>query len=177
MSKKTFAAAFFAASLPLATLAPAFAADAPATKPPAAAHHGPMGHGRHGDHMRGLFFLRGVTLTDAQRSQIHQIMRASMKQSFPIMKELRADRMKFADQLASTKPIDQSALAQMQQHDSQLVQQLQTQRLDAILKVRALLTPEQLKQSATAHQELVKLHQQRDQILHKGWADKKPAAQ
>lgn len=177
-SKKTFATALCAAFLPLATMAPALAAaDAPA--PPAA--HGParggFGHAHFGHRgMGGLSFLRGVTLTDAQRGQIRDLMHSDMRTSRPLLQELRADRGKMGDMLASTAAVDQADLTRMQQHDAQLMQQIGTQRIATILKVRALLTPDQLKQSEDAHKQLAALHQQRDKILHKGRGDK-PAAQ
>lgn len=147
------------ALLPLAVVAQT-AADQPA--------YGAF-HSRHGGfHATELSFLRGVTLTDAQRTQLRQITQAERARTAATRQQLRAIRQEIGDKLASTESVTSSELGALQQKADQLRQQLETQRLTTALQVRALLTPAQLAQSAQAHQQLATLRAQARSVLNQG---------
>jgi Spy/CpxP family protein refolding chaperone len=148
-------AALFAASLPFAAATSALA--------------GPGGHEFHYD--GGFGFLHGVTLTVEQKAQVHQLIQASWEQSKPVAQQLRAIRKSIVDQLASTGAIDTAKITGLQQQAAQLSDQLQAQRLNAALQVRALLTPAQLAEAAQVHQQLAALHEQEATLLKRNHND------
>jgi Spy/CpxP family protein refolding chaperone len=152
-----------AALLPLATFAQGQAADA--------------GHHRHGGHRGSLGFLTGVTLTDAQKTQIHQLLRAGFAQVRPLEQQRRALVGQISDQLASTAAVDAAQLTSLQQQAEQLRTQIDAQRLATALQIRALLTPDQLAQSAQVHQQLAALHAQMRSLLGQTGGEGSPSAQ
>ena len=127
--------------------------------------HGAMGHGY-------LGFLQGVTLTDAQQSRMHDITHASWQQLKPQMQQLHALREQIGTDLAGTAAVSAPQLVALQQQAQTLQNQLDQARLATAIQVRALLTPEQLSQSATVHAQLAALHQQEHAVL-----SQTPAAQ
>ncbi|GGF25599.1 hypothetical protein GCM10011611_34600 [Aliidongia dinghuensis] len=156
-SKKILIAALSAAIIPLAAMA--------APEGPGWHHHG--GRDGHGP----FSFLEGVTLTQEQKTQIHQIIETSWTQAKPLMQQLHADRKQIDDLLAGTGTVTEAQLTTIQQQESQLQQQLASQRLATALQVRALLTPAQLAQSAQTHQQLESLHQQERAIFESAHPD------
>ncbi len=120
------------------------------------------GH-RHGQSYLG--FLQGVTLTDAQRAQVHDIMRASRQQMRPQMQQLRSLREQIGTDLAGTASLNTAQVAALQQQMQTLRGQLDQARLSTALQVRELLTPEQLSQSAAVHAQLAALHQQERSLM------------
>jgi Spy/CpxP family protein refolding chaperone len=153
--RSSLIAASFAALLPMATMAPVHAASE-------GGHHW---QGRHGS---DLGFLEGVTLTDAQKPQIHQIIQASWTAIGPLEQQIHALRQQVSDQLASTATIGSADLTPLQQQISQLQEQVDQQRLEAALQVRALLTSAQLAQAAQVHQQLTALRGQMRNVLSQG---------
>ena len=120
--------------------------------------HGAMGHGY-------LGFLQGVTLTDAQQGRMHDIMHASWQQLKPQMQQLRALREQIGGDLASTAALSTAQLVALQQQAQTLGNQLDQARLATAMQVRALLTPDQLSQSASVHAQLAALRQQEHAVL------------
>ena len=120
--------------------------------------HGAMDHGY-------LGFLQGVTLTDAQQGKMHDIMHTSWQQLKPQMQQLRALREQIGGDLASTAAISTPQIVALQQQAQTLQNQLDQAKLATAMQVRALLTPDQLSQSATVHAQLSALHQQEHAVL------------
>ncbi len=112
-----------------------------------------------------LGFLQGVTLTDAQRTQLHQIMQANWRQMKPQRQTLRSLREQIGDDLASTTAVSAAQLAALQQQAETVRVQLDQARLEAALQVRELLTADQLSRSESVHAQLVTLHQQERSVL------------
>ncbi|HYM04195.1 MAG TPA: periplasmic heavy metal sensor [Stellaceae bacterium] len=160
----TLIAAGFVALLP-------FAAVAPAQAEPSGGHH------RHGHQGSDLGFLAGVSLTDAQKSQVHEILQASWQAIRPIEKQIHALHRQISDQLASTGAVNAADLAALQQQASQLQDQVAQQRLEAALQIRGLLTEAQLAQAAQVHQQLAMLRSQMRDVLNQGGANASPSKQ
>lgn len=120
--------------------------------------HGAWGHGY-------LGFLKGVTLTDSQKSQMHDIMHASMQQMKPQWQQLRALHEQISGELASTSTVSATTLAAQQQQAETLRGQLDQARLSAALQVRQLLNSDQLSQAASVHTQLTALHQQERAVM------------
>ena len=121
--------------------------------------------GRGGMHQGYLGFLQGVTLTDAQQAKMHDIMHASWQQLKPQMQQLRALREQIGGDLASTAAVSAAQLVALQQQAQTLQNQLDQARLATAMQVRALLTQDQLSQSASVHAQLATLHQQEHAVL------------
>lgn len=156
--RSSLLAAGFLALVPLAALAQT-ASDAA---------DGPMRRHHAGFHQSELGFLRGVTLTAAQQTQLHQLTRTERANTAAARQQLRAIRQEIGDKLASTDAVTATQLTALQQKADQLRQQLETQRLATALQVRALLTPAQLAQSAQVHQQLAQLRAQARSVLSDG---------
>lgn len=125
-----------------------------------------MRPGAHGEMRHGyLGFLQGVTLTDAQQARMHDIMHAAWQQSKPQMQQLRSLREQIGGDLASTAATSAAQLVALQQQAQTLQNQLDQARLATAMQVRALLTQDQLGQSASVHAQLSVLHQQEHAVL------------
>ena len=121
--------------------------------------------GRGGMHPGYFDFLQGVTLTSAQQSKMHDIMHANWQQSRPQMQQLRSLREQISGDLASTAALSTAQLVALQQQAQTQQNQLDQARLATAMQVRALLTPDQLSQSASVHAQLAILHQQEHAVL------------
>jgi periplasmic protein CpxP/Spy len=135
------------------------------------------GHHRYGAPRGDLGFLAGVTLTDAQKAQIHQLLRASFAATKPLRQQRHAVRAQISDQLASTASVDATQLSGLQQQAEQLGAQIDAQRLATALQIRALLTPDQLAQAAQVHQQLATLRAQMRSLIGQPGGSGSPSAQ
>jgi Spy/CpxP family protein refolding chaperone len=123
-----------------------------------------------GWHHDGLEILRGVTLTDAQKTQLHTIMHATWSQMKPIMRQERSIHEQIVTGLLGASAVTQEQLTPLVQQEEQLRSQIDAARLSTALQVRALLTPEQLAKAATVHQQLEALHAQEHEVTSAGEA-------
>lgn len=130
---------------------------------------------RGGHHGGGyMSFLQGVTLTEAQKTQLHDIMHASYQQLRPQMQQLRSLHEQISGDLAGTAAINNAQIAALQQQAQTLQGQLDQAKLAAAMQVRELLTPDQLSQAASVHAQLETLHQQEHSVMSQ--AHGQPAA-
>ena len=150
--------------LPLAAIAPGHTAEG-------------GGHHRHGGPRGDLGFLTGVTLTDAQKTQVHQLLHAGFAELRPLQQQRHALLAQISDQLASTASVDAAQLTGLQQQAEQFGAQIEAQRLATALQIRALLTPDQLAQSAQVHQQLAALHAQMRSVVGQPSGTGSPSAQ
>ncbi len=128
----------------------------------AAAVAEPMGGWHHGG--EGMEFLHGLSLTDAQRDQVHSIEKAGWEQMRPIMKQMHALHEQIATGLLSGATADQ--LTTLVQQEETLRNQMDAEHLSLAMQVRGVLTPEQLSQASTQHAKLTALHQQEHELMH-----------
>jgi Spy/CpxP family protein refolding chaperone len=137
----------------------------------------PAGHHRHGGPRGELGFLAGVALTDAQKTQVHQLLRANHMAVRPLEQQRHALLRQIGDQLASTAALDSAQLSGLQQQAEQLQAQIDAQRLATALQIRALLTPDQLAQAAQIHQQLAALRAQMRDLVAPPGETESPSAQ
>ncbi|HVJ54115.1 MAG TPA: periplasmic heavy metal sensor [Aliidongia sp.] len=152
--KKTLTVAFCAALLSMAA-----AAQEQGPGP------GPGGWHHHGGPRGELAFLHGITLTDAQQTQIHEIVKASRTQMKPTAQQLRALHTQIREQLEGTGAINSGQLTTLQQQASALRDQIDAARLNTAIQIRAVLTPAQIAQAAQLHQQLTSLHEQERTLM------------
>ena len=127
---------------------------------PVMAMDGPPGDGwHHGD----MDMLHGVNLTDSQKAQIHQI----MKSDESAMRLTGKQMMELHEQLSSAL-LSGATMAQLSpilKQEEALRTEMDTQRLQTALKMRALLSAQQLAQAAALHAKLASLHAQEHELV------------
>ncbi len=108
--------------------------------------HGPMG-GHMGGHMGGLSprMLQSLQLSDAQRDKVKELMQAQAKTMQEQMGQSRA-RHEQLDQLSRAPSFDAAKARALADEQGQQMAQHLFQRAQFQSQLRALLTPEQLKQ-------------------------------
>ncbi len=122
------------------------------TPPPAERamqHGGPGEHGSgHGGH--GLPFLRGVTLTEAQRDRVFAITHAAEPQQREQMKSAHKAH-EALDAMAASGQFDEGKAAALAQTAGQAMAAMALSHARIEAQVMALLTPEQRQQAASEH--------------------------
>jgi protein CpxP len=135
---------------------------------PAMAHgHCGGGHGMQGGPMPPPFMmtLRAANLTSAQQEQVHKILDASHAQVKPLFKKMHSIHEQIADKLLSAGKVSMSDLAPLQKEQSELRGQIDRQMMETALKVRGVLTPEQLKKVADVNVKLKAIHKQIEALM------------
>jgi Spy/CpxP family protein refolding chaperone len=124
--------------------------------------HGPGGPGGCGGPMAMpmMMILRHVNLTADQESQVHQIMQAGFTQNQPLMDQLHSTREAIADKLLTTGTVSAADLTPLQAQEAKIHQQLAQNMMATALKIRGVLTPDQLTQAATLHGKIKALDDQ-----------------
>ena len=113
----------------------------------------------------GMEMLHGLDLTDAQKSEVHKIVKANWAQMKPVMQQARALHEQIVTKLTGTEAVTQADLTPLVQQEEQLRTQLDTARVSTALQIRGLLTPAQLAKAASTHQQLEALHEQERAIV------------
>jgi Spy/CpxP family protein refolding chaperone len=105
--------------------------------------------------------LRGAKLTEAQLAQIRELRKATRPQERAIEAQMQTLNAKFADLFTSEGPIDGGALIALSEQLDRLDLQLDQLKVPNMLKIRALLTPEQLHRVSQTHQTIKSLEEQK----------------
>jgi Spy/CpxP family protein refolding chaperone len=132
-----------------------------------------------GPHHPGGFggpMLEGVTLTDAQKAKVGEIMKAEHAQTAPQRQQLRALHEQIESTLLGSGSVTAAQLAPLQQQEATLMQQLGAAHLSTELAIRDVLTSDQLAQAAQTHAKLASLHSQERALRHGGSGDEAPPA-
>lgn len=122
-----------------------------------AAHAQPAMQGWGHDHEM-FEILHGLSLTDAQKSQIHTIMENARSQGKATHEQMHALHEQIVTGLLNGNTQDQ--LAGLVQQEEQLRNQMDAAHLSLAIQVRGVLTAEQLAKAANTHQQLEALHAQ-----------------
>lgn len=112
-----------------------------------------------------MMLLRQANLTADQQTKVHQIMAENFAKSRPLMRQLHTVHEQIADKLLSTGPVSATDLGPLQQQEGQVQQQLDQQMLASALRIRALLTPDQLSRLADLHTKLKALREQMHALI------------
>ena len=141
-------------NIALATLAAGFLAAAPF----ALAQHMEGGH-----HHEGMELLHGLNLSDAQQTQLHQIMTSGWAEMKTTRDSAHALHEQLVQGLLAGATHDQ--LAPLVRQEEALRDKMDSQHLTLMLQARQVLTPDQLAQAATKHTQLEALHAQEHQVM------------
>ena len=121
-----------------------------------------------GWHHGGMELLRGVDLTDAQKTQIHQIVQATWAQMKPVAQQMRTVHEQIIGDLLGSASVTQEQLTPLVQQEEQLRAQVDAAKLSSALQIRGVLTQAQLAKAATVHQQLSALHEQEQSVINNG---------
>jgi protein CpxP len=129
-----------------------------------------MGPPPHGEGMGELgplkMLLRSANLTEDQQAQVHQMVQAQRSQVQPIEKQIRALREQMADKLLSVGSVTAADFASLQQQLAQLQAQVADQTLKTALKIRALLSNEQLNRMNQVSHKLQAMHKEMEALMN-----------
>ncbi len=112
-----------------------------------------------------MMTLRAANLTSAQKDQVHKILDSSRAQSKPVFEKLHAIHEQVADKLLSSGKVTMADLAPLMKQEAQLHDQLHQQMMETALKVRAVLTPDQLKKVADVNAKLKEIHKEIQSLM------------
>jgi Spy/CpxP family protein refolding chaperone len=116
----------------------------------------------------GMELLHGVSLTDAQRDQVHSIEKTGRTQMKPLMRQMFKIHEQISSDLLAGATAEQ--LTSLMQQEESLRNQMDAERLALAVQVRGVLTPDQLTQAATQHAKLAALHQEEHALMSTGEA-------
>ncbi len=127
-----------------------------------------LAQGWHGEHHHGDELFRTADLTDAQKTQMKTIEQAGWAQAKPAMEQVRTIHEQIVARLLAPGSVSEADLAPLVTQEEQLRNQLDQIRLNSGLQMRAVLTPEQLANAASKHEQLVSLHEQERAVVEPG---------
>jgi protein CpxP len=130
-------------------------------------HMGHMGHMGMG-HDSGspfMMLLKSANLTEAQKQQVHEIMKSEHAQMKSVHQQFEAIHEQLADRLLSPGKVTAADIAPLEQKAYRLQQQIDQGMVDTALSIRNILTSDQLNHLAQVHKQLQSLHTQIQSIM------------
>ncbi len=112
--------------------------------------------------------LQAAHLTPDQRAQVDQILQSNRARVAPLADQLRSVHEQIANKLLGPGAVSESDLAPLENQAAQLDAQIQQQALNASIRIRALLTPEQVTRMAQFHQKMAALQAQMQALTNEG---------
>jgi Spy/CpxP family protein refolding chaperone len=167
---------FLPLALALASLTPALARADPAFAPGVPGPPGlmrvvmgppPFGGPPFGDDPAMMLpaLLQGVGLSDDQKKQVRELLKANHQTLFTNFEQLRTANQALADKLVSADPVTEQDLQPLVDQVMRARQDIMTQGLKVVLQVRTLLTPEQLTRAAAVKAKMNDLRKQMHDLL------------
>ena len=130
---------------------------------------GPRGDGEgFGDGLRLPLLLRGAHLTADQQSKVRDVLSAHRGTMRSLTEQLRQAQDELSDKLFAPGPLQPADLQPSLQRLSTLREQLLQESAKVIVEVRALLTPDQLAETARVKDRLRVLTTEMRQLLREG---------
>jgi hypothetical protein len=115
-----------------------------------------------------LILLRAAKLTPAQQSEVRQIMAAETATTRPLMDQLRGIEDQISQKLLSPGAVTEVDLAPLEQQATRIREQMDQGSLDTSLKIRKLLTADQIGRLADVHEKLGKLRAEIENLVGPG---------
>ena len=112
-----------------------------------------------------MLLLRGANLTADQKAQVQQIMASHRSNFQELFGRLRTAQEEMTNRFFSAGALQASDLAPQVQQISLLRNQLAEERLNLMLEIRGVLTPEQLSKVGQLKQQMQALHDQMRNLL------------
>jgi hypothetical protein len=113
-------------------------------------------------HRGGAFMksLRAANLTADQKTKIHDAFKANWEQKEALVKQMRSIHQQIDAKLLGPGAVTAADIAPLQAQEQKVREQIAQQNLDTVLKIRGLLTPDQLKRMNEVHQKMASLRAQ-----------------
>jgi Spy/CpxP family protein refolding chaperone len=127
-------------------------------------HMGHMGFGHEGG-SAFMMLLKSANLTDAQKQQVHEIMKSEHQQMKAVHQQFAAIHEQLADKLLSPGKVTAAELAPLEQKAYRYQQQIDQSMVDTAISIRSVLTSDQLNHLAQVHKQLQSLHSQIQGIM------------
>jgi len=109
--------------------------------------------------------LQGIKLTPDQETQVHKILDANHAALRDLFGQLRSAQDALATKILSPGPVSAADVKPLLDQTLQIRQQLGERGLDAMLQVRAVLTPDQLAKAAARRARMKELEAQMRSLL------------
>jgi Spy/CpxP family protein refolding chaperone len=122
-------------------------------------HHGGPGGGG------GMEFLHGLNLTDAQKAQIKEIHKANWASMKTLMTQEHALREQEINQLLTAGNVTAEQMSSIVAQEEAVRNQIDAARMDSIIKMRNVLTADQLAKAATLHTQMEQIHAQEHSLM------------
>jgi len=123
-----------------------------------------------------MLALRSANLTSEQQTKLREILDSTRPESESLLKELHSIHQQIADKLLSSGTVTESDLAPLTRRAGQLEEKMQQQSIATALKIRAILTPEQLAKMSTFNQRMSSIHSQIEALMGGKMPPQEPAA-
>lgn len=123
-------------------------------------HHEGMGGIGH-----GMEFLHGLNLTDEQKTQMKAIGKAGWESMKPLMKQERALHEQEINQLLASGTVTAEQMQPLLAQEEALRTQIDTAHMETLVKMRSVLTAEQISAAATKHAQIEQLHEQEHALM------------
>jgi len=118
-----------------------------------------------GFHMMLPPLMKGVGLTEAQQTQVKEIVAAHQPQFEKLQSQLRATHEQLAEKLFAPGPVKREDLAPLRQQLGHLRDQLTQEAFQVALDIRGVLTPEQLAKAGQIRKRLNELRAEMRTLL------------
>jgi len=112
-----------------------------------------------------MMLLKSANLTDAQRQQVHEILKSERQQMKSVHQQFESIHEQLADKLLSPGKVSASDIAPLEQKAYRYQQQIDQSMVDTALAIRNILTSDQLNHLAQVHKQLQSLHSQIKSIM------------
>ena len=116
------------------------------------------GHMHHHGFMGGPMMLGALGLTSDQKTEVNQIMSTLSTNLEPLFEQLHQGHEHITSKLLTQGSVTMADINPILTENAAIQQQIEQQKMAAVLQVRALLTPDQLNKAATIQQKLQQIH-------------------
>jgi hypothetical protein len=109
--------------------------------------------------------LRAAELTPAQQEKMRQIMDSERNQSEAAIGRLHIIHEQISDKLLGTKAVSEAELASLAQQANEVNEQMQQQWLRTAIRIRSILTPDQLSRMNAFHHQVTAINAQIEALM------------
>lgn len=112
-----------------------------------------------------LMGMKAGHLTADQQKQVDRILQSNGSQTAPLFHQLQSVHEQIADKLLGPGTVNASDLAPLEDKAAQLDAQIQHQALAASVKIRSILTPDQVARMAQFHRKMSALQEEMRSLM------------
>jgi periplasmic protein CpxP/Spy len=113
-----------------------------------------------------MMALRSAKLTPDQETKLREILDSDRSKTMSLMKQLHSIHEQIATKLLSTGTVTEADLAPLSKQAAQIDEQIQQQGLSGALRIRAILTREQIVKMNGFNAQMITINAQIQRLLH-----------